>query len=300
MIAVTILGSNSAVPAYGRHPTSQLIQTRDQYFLIDCGEGTQLQMDTYKIKRSKINHIFISHLHGDHYFGLIGLLNTFGLNKRTTDLHVYSPPGLEKVVQMQLNLADARLPYPLHFHDITGNGVLFENEKIQVSTFEVNHRIACFGFLFSEKKYPFKLDIDQVRKYQIPKEFYENLHYGEDYFTATGEKILNKQLTIKAKPGKSYAYCADTAYFEKICPHIQGVDLMYHETTYLKELEEKAVARFHSTTLDAAKIASLAKAKRLLIGHFSSMYENLDLFREEVQSAFENSDLALEGTTYFA
>lgn len=300
MIAVTILGNNSAVPAYGRHPTAQVVQTRNHFFLIDCGEGTQMQMSLYKIKRSKINHIFISHLHGDHYFGLIGLLNSFALNRRDNDLHIYAPEGLEKIIQLQLTLADAQLPYLIHYHKLEKEGILIEDDKIQVSAFKVNHRITCFGFVFREKKFLRKLNIEQVRKFNIPKEFYGNLHHGDDYFTPENEVIQNEILTTAASPAKTYAYCADTAYFENICQHIRDVDLVYHEATYLHELEEKARARFHSTTIHAATIAKKSNVGRLLLGHFSSMYEELEIFREEARTVFENTEISQEGTCYIA
>ncbi len=300
MIAVTILGNNSAVPAYGRHPTAQVVQTREQFFLVDCGEGTQMRMDQHKIRRSKINHIFISHLHGDHYFGLIGLLNTYGLNKRENDLHIYAPEGLEDVIKMQLSMADAHLPYSLHFHILNEAGIICEDDKIIVSAFKVNHRIPCFGFHFREKRFPRKLNISQVRKFKIPKEFYENLHYGEDFVMTDQTVIPNEQLTFPAAPSRTYAYCADTAYFEDICKYIHGVDLMYHESTYLSDQAEKARSRYHATSVDAAMIAKKANAGRLLLGHFSSMYEDLDEFEREAREVFENAEVSVEGTCYVA
>lgn len=298
MIAVTILGNNSAVPAHGRHPTSQVVQTIDQFFLVDCGEGTQLQMNLYKIRKSRINHIFISHLHGDHYFGLIGLINTYGLNKRTADLHIYAPKGLKEIIQLQLNTVNSHMPYELIFHQIDMEGILYEDEKISISCFEVRHRIPCYGFLFREKKNPRKLNIRQVNKHRVPKTFYENLHQGEDFITDNGKVIKNENLTIATTPGKSYAYCADTAYFEDICDKIKNVDLIYHETTYLHDLEEKAGTRFHSTSIQAATIAKKSNAGRLLMGHFSSMYDSLDEFVVEASTVFPNCEVALEGVCY--
>lgn len=300
MIAVTILGNNSAVPAYGRHPTAQLVQTQNHFFLVDCGEGTQMQMTKYKIKRNKINHIFISHLHGDHYFGLIGLLNSFALNRREHELHIYSPAGLEEIIRLQLHIADSQLPFPLLFHNLQHDGDIMDDDKIKVSAFKVHHRIECFGFIFREKKFPRKLNIDQVRKYKVPKQFYDRLHEGEDYTTPEKNIIRNELLTTAAAPAKSYAYCADTSYFENICHHIRNVDLVYHESTYLHAMEEKAKARFHSTTIHAATIAKKSNAGRLLLGHFSSMYEELEIFREEACTVFENTEVSREGTCYIA
>lgn len=298
MLAVTILGNNSAVPAYDRHPTAQVVQTDEHTFLVDCGEGTQMQMNALKVRRAKINHIFISHLHGDHYFGLIGLLNSFGLNNRVADLHLYAPSDLEAIIQIQLNAASSILPYQLYFHDLEGEGVLFEDKKIVVSSFKVKHRIDCWGFLFREKKNPRKIHLQKARKHRVPSSFYEQLHQGEDYVTPQNTIIPNKDLTVANLPPKSYAYCADTGYFETICEKIKGVDLMYHEATYLDALEEKANSRFHSTSKQAARIAKKAGAKRLILGHFSSMYEELDAFKTEAREIFENTDLAMEGVCF--
>lgn len=300
MIAVTILGSNSALPAHGRHPTSQVVQTRNQTFLVDSGEGTQFQINNFKIKPGRINHIFISHLHGDHYFGLIGLLTSMGLSNRQQDLHIYSPKGLKEIIELQVAASHAVLPYTIHFHVIESDGILLEDSTIAVSAFRVNHRIDCFGFLFQEKKNPRKLNIDQVHRYQVPISEFEKLHQGENYTTPEGKLISNETLTYPAKPGKKYAFCADTAYYEAIIPFIKDADMIYHETTYLQDQEEKAASRFHSTSVQAARIAQKANVKKLLIGHFSSKYENLSPFHEEASEIFKNCELALEGASYIA
>lgn len=298
MIAVTILGNNSAVPAHNRHPSAQIVQAAEHTFLIDCGEGTQMQMDLYKIRRSKIGHIFISHLHGDHYFGLIGLLTSFGLNNRLNDLHLYAPQKLEAIIQIQLDAANALLPYSLHFHPLEKEGNIFEDKKISVECFKVNHRIECWGFKFREKKNLRKIIIQEAKKYKIPTSFYEQLHAGQDFINPQGERIKNDLLTMPHAPEKSYAYCADTAYFESLCDKIRGVDLLYHEATYLQDLEKKAESRFHSTSKQAAMIAKKCGAKRLIIGHFSSMYDTLGKFEEEAREIFENTDLSAEGVCY--
>lgn len=259
-----------------------------------------MQMNIYKIRRSKINHIFISHLHGDHYFGLIGLLNSLGLNQRTHELHIYSPQPLKEIIDLQLKVANAALSYPLHFHDLQNEEVIFEDKKISVECFTVKHRIECWGFLFREKKNPRKLDIRMVRSYNIPSSFYESLHEGKDFITDSNEVIKNGILTTATVPPKAYAYCADTSYFELIAEKIKGVDLLYHESTYLHALEDKAASRFHSTAKQAAMIAKKAGAKKLLLGHFSSMYETLDEFKTEACEVFENSEVAEEGTCYIA
>lgn len=300
MIGVTILGNNSALPAHGRHPTSQVVQASDHQFLIDCGEGTLFQLNKYKIRRSKFNHIFISHLHGDHYFGLIGLINSYGLNNREADLHIYSPKGLKEIIEIQLETAHVQLPFGLHFHILEEEGIILKEDTITVSAFKVNHRIPCFGFLFQEVRNPRKLNIGQVKKYNVPVSFYESLHQGADFVLPDGQVIPNKDLTVARTPGKTYAYCADTAYMEAICEHIKGADLVYHESTYLKDKEERAADRFHSTTVQAATIAKKANVKRLLIGHYSSMYEDISPFQEEARVIFTNTEATIEGTCYRA
>jgi ribonuclease Z len=298
MFGVTILGNNSALPAFNRHPTAQVVTLDDQLFLIDCGEATQMQLSRYKIRRSKINHIFISHLHGDHYFGLPGLLTSFGLLGRTHELHVYSPSTLKPIIDLMLKAADTVLPFDLHFHVLWEEGIIVNEEKFSVECFKVSHRIECYGFIIREKKKPRRINREQVLKYGIPATFYERLKNGEDHTTKSGELLKNEQLTVANTPGKSYAYCADTGYLESIADKAKNVSLMYHETTYLKDLENRAESRFHSTTIQAGKIATLTNAKRLIIGHFSSKYESLEPFLEETKEVFENTALALEGVTY--
>lgn len=298
MLALTILGNNSAIPAHGRNPTAQVLQTNDENYLIDCGEGTQNQLNKYKIKRSKINNIFISHLHGDHYFGLIGLLTSMGLLGRTNDLHVYAPPMLQQIIQLHLDAANTILPYTLFFHILKEEGEIANDKKLSVSAFKVNHRIDCFGFLFKEKKNLKRILPEKVKMYEIPEAFYGELQKGKDYITKRGTIVSNDDVTIPAPPARSYAYCADTIYDETIAEKIKGADLVYHETTYLKDLEERAAARYHCTTTQAGNIAKLAGAKKLLIGHFSSKYENLDQFLIETKEIFENTEIALEGACF--
>jgi ribonuclease Z len=298
VIAVTILGNNSAIPSHNRHPTAQVLQTEDQLVLIDCGEGTQMQMSLYKIKRSRINHIFISHLHGDHYFGLIGLLNSLSLNKRTNDLHIYGPEKLQSIIEIQMDASGNGFPFTIHFHKLEKEEILLETKKLSVECFKVNHRIECWGFIFREIKNARKIIPSEVNKYNIPKSFYENLHHGEDYVTAGKEVIKNEILTEPTEQPRSYAYCADTAFYNPIAEKIKNVDLVYHESTYLADLEKKASARFHSTSKQAAEIAKKAGAKKLLLGHFSSMYETLEKFKEEACEIFENTEIAEEGTCY--
>ncbi len=298
MIAVTILGNNSASPAHGRHPTSQVVHTGDHTFLVDCGEGTLFQMSRYKIKMSRINHIFISHLHGDHYFGLIGLINTYSLNHRENDLHIYSPRLLREIIEIQMKAAGAFLTYNIHYHILEEGEILFQDDKVSVSSFKVHHQIPCFGFLFRELKNKRKLNFPEVEKYDIPREYYDRLHQGEDFISLDGKVIPNSILTFPRRRGKSYAYCADTMYMEGICAHIRNVDLVYHESTYLQEQSERAEKRFHSTTLQAATIAKLANAKKLLLGHYSSMYDDVEIFGEEARTVFKNTEVSHEGVSY--
>ena len=298
MLSLTILGNNSAIPAFGRNPTSQVLQNLDECFLIDCGEGTQLQLARYKIKRNKINHIFISHLHGDHYFGLIGLISSMGLQGRTADLYIYAPALLETILLLQLEAAKTTLPFPLHFKALDGEGSIYVGQKITVEIFKVSHRIDCWGFLFRERKNPRKLDPQRVKSYEIPASFYDALQMGSDYITKKGTIIPNEEVTIPNTAGRSYAYCADTIYDERIAEKVKQVNVLYHEATYLKDLEERAAARFHSTTTQAASIALKAGVDRLLIGHFSSKYELLDEFLSEASEVFPQTELALEGLCF--
>ena len=262
MQGVTILGNNSAVPAFDRHPTAQVLTVRDHLYLIDCGEGTQIQIIHYKIRRSKIHRIFISHLHGDHYFGLIGLINSMGLLGRIQPLHIHGPEPLWEILQLQLREADTHLPFDLQFHPLPYEGFVAEDKHSTVHCFRTNHRIACWGFLFAEKE------------------------------VTRSEKAAGRE------QGMTYAFCADTRYDESLVEKIRGVDWMYHETTYLDDLRATAEARYHSTTRQAAEIAKLAGAGNLLIGHFSSKYADLEPFREEAAEVFPKTYLALEGTTF--
>jgi ribonuclease Z len=255
MLAVTILGNNSALSMHNRHQTAQVVTANDQQFLVDCGESTQDQLQRFKIKRSKIDHIFISHLHGDHYYGLPGLLNSYSLNNRERPLHLYATPILKEIIELQLKAADARLNYELIFHPITEAGNLLTFDGIEVSCFPVSHRIPCWGFVF--------------------------------------RSTLKKDTRML-----KYAFCGDTKYDEKILPFIENADLIYHESTYLEDQKEKAEARFHSTSMEAATIAGKAGAGRLLLGHFSSKYPDLTQFEIEAKQTFENTEVSKEGVTY--
>jgi ribonuclease Z len=298
MFGVTILGNNSAIPAYNRHPTAQLVTLNNHAFLIDCGEGTQMQMMKYKVRHNKINHIFISHLHGDHYFGLMGILTSMGLMRREAPLHLFAPLLLQEIIQLQLKVADTTLPYELHFHPLTEEGIITDHPNFSISCFNTYHRIPCWGFIIREKKQLRKINRDQAVAFEIPVAYYEQLKTGADYETKEGLLIKNESVTFPNTPPLSYAYAADTLFDERIAEKVKNVSLLYHETTYLKDLDERAMIRFHSTTVQAGEIAKKAEVGKLLIGHFSSKYEKLDDFLSETKSVFHNTDLAIEGVTY--
>ena len=298
MLAVTILGNNSALPAYDRHPTAQLVTLDDQLFLVDCGEGTQVQLSRYRIRWGRINHIFISHLHGDHYFGLPGFLNSMGLLQREHDLHLFAPAPLKEILDLQFKAANTILPYKLHFHPLVKDEMIIKNDRFQVECFATKHRVECYGFRFQQVKAPRRINPEKAVQHGIPAVFYDRLKYGENYITKDGKVVFNETVTEPAPQPKSYAFCADTLYDEDLIEKIKNVDLLYHETTYLKDLAERAYSRFHSTTWQAATIAKKANVGRLLIGHFSSKYDKLDIFQIEAREVFEDTDLAIEGVTY--
>lgn len=300
MLAVTILGNNSALPAYDRHPTSQVVTLDDSLFLVDCGEGTQQQLAKYRIRWSRINYIFISHLHGDHYFGLPGFLHSMGLLHREHELHLFAPAPLKQILDLQLEAASNHLPYTLHFHPLEQDGVIVQNDKFKVTCFSTKHRIPCWGFRFDQVRAPRRVNPEKAIEYGVPAAFYDRLKWGEDYTTKTGEVIKNEWVTNQGVKPLSYAYSADTIFDETLIEKVQGVDLLYHETTYLKDLEKRATLRFHSTTTQAACIAKGANVGRLLIGHFSSKYDKLDIFEQEACEVFPNTSLALEGVTFRA
>lgn len=229
MLAVTILGNNSALPAYDRHPTAQVVTLDEYLFLVDCGEGTQMQLSRYKMRRSRISHIFISHLHGDHYFGLIGLITSMGLMNREQDLHLFAPAPLKQMIDWQLDIAATALPYTLHFHPLQGEGTIIKTDKFEVTAFKTFHRIDCWGFRFAQVKPPRKVNPVKAREHEIPAAFFDRLKQGEDYRKQSGEIVQNEWVTDAAPAPKSYAYAADTIYHETIAEKVSGVDLLYHE-----------------------------------------------------------------------
>ena len=297
---ISILGSSSATPIYQRHPTAQVINIHERLFLVDCGEGTLLQMNRYKIKFHRINHIFISHLHGDHYLGLVGLLSTMHLQGRTIDLHLYCPEPLKEIIDVQLKYSDTNLKFQLQYHflDPAIPAIIYEDESLVVKTIILHHRIPCTGFLFSEKKGLRKLLKNKLNEYQVPIEAYQDLKNGMDYVFPDGRKISNDILSASPREPRSYAFCSDTAYNEGVAAAVQHVDLLYHEATFLSDKQERAKETFHSTAAQAGSIALKAKVKRLIIGHYSARYKNLYPLLEEAKEIFKETTLAIEGDKF--
>ena len=256
-----------------------------------------MQIAKYNVRWGKIKYIFISHLHGDHYFGLIGIITSMCLLGRQDNLHVYGPTKLKEIIELQLSVAETSIPFKLYFTALEEDGLIVNENKFTVSCFATQHRIPCRGFIIKEKKKPRKINKDTISKYQIPTAFYDRLKDGED-FTADGKIIRNEEVTLPTSPCRSYVYSADTIYDRKIAELASGANLLYHETTYVKTMTENALLRFHSTTHQAASIALEAGVEKLIIGHFSSKYEKLEVYLEEAKEVFSNSHLAIEGVTH--
>lgn len=291
---LTILGCHSSIPTKKFHPTSQILEIRGHIFLIDCGEGSQVQMNRVKIKFNKLCNIFISHLHGDHYFGLIGLLSTLQLLGREKYLNIYSPKGLQEIINIHLKWSESRLNYNINYYELNNNifEKIFEDEKVEVYTFPLNHRIQTNGFLFKEKFVKKNLNINEIRKYpEIKISDYNSIKYGNDFITNDGIIISNNRLTIKNRDSISYAFCSDTAYNPSIINYINKVNLLYHESTFLNIEKNRAEFTKHSTAEQAAKIASKAKVGKLLLGHYSNRFKNINNFKIEAQKYFYNTEL---------
>lgn len=297
---VTILGSSGAVPAYGRMPSAQFIEVQNRYFLIDCGEGAQMQLARYNLYLHRIDHIFISHLHGDHYLGLMGLLFTLHLNRRATDLHLYSHKGLDEIILTQLKYSSSALNFKIIFHTLTPHAkeIIFEDDAITVETIPLSHKIVCSGFLIREKNKPRRID-KNVLPAGLSFRQIQALKAGEDVADEEGKVLYkNEMLTNPPRKSRSYAYCSDTQYFEPLVEHLSKVDLLYHEATFTVEDKEKATETMHSTASQAALIAQKAKVGKLLIGHFSARYKELDGLLHEARRNFTNTVLAVEGETF--
>ncbi len=297
---LTILGCYAATPRTITNPTSQILEIRNRMFLIDCGEGTQVQLRKNKLKFSKINHIFISHLHGDHFYGLVGLISTFMLLNRQTELHIYGPKGIKEIILIQLRYADSFTGYDLYFHELETkqSEVIYEDDKVIVKTIPLRHRIYTNGFLFQEKVGDRKLNIDVVNQYEIDSCYYQKIKNGKDITLEDGTVLSNEELTFDPIKPKSYAFCSDTMYDELIIPIIQGVDVLYHEATFLESEADKAQKTKHSTAKEAATIALKANVKQLILGHYSTRYANIELFKEEATSIFPTTYLADDGKIF--
>ena len=297
---LTVLGCYAATPRTITNPTSQVLEMKNRLFLIDCGEGTQVQLRKNKIKFSKINHIFISHLHGDHCYGLIGLVSTFMLLNRENDLHIYGPQGIKEIIRLQLKLSNSWPVFKLFFHELTSteSEVIFEDEKVIVKTIPLKHRIYTNGFLFQEKTGERKLDINAVQEYEIETCYFQNIKNGKDITLEDGTTISNHLLSHNPVPPKSYAFCSDTIFDESIAPIIENVDVLYHESTFLDSEEHLSEKTMHSTAKQAARIALKAKVSTLILGHYSTRYDSIELFKTEAQTIFPNVLLADDGKSF--
>ncbi len=297
---VHILGSNSAIADHGRHPTSQVVSISNHYMLVDCGEGTQERLKEFKVKWFRIDHIFISHLHGDHYYGLIGLLTTYNLLKRTQPLTIYSPLLLKDIIALQLKASQTQLNYELKFIDTKDDGqhLLLENEQLEVHSFPLYHKIPTTGFLFKQKEGERRLLVEKVEGLPIERTDYALLKKGIDITDKEGNRINAEAVTVAGSSPKTYAFCSDTTYNKSLVSHITDADLLYHEATFLENDRERAEETKHSTALQAAQIAKQSNVKKLLIGHFSSRYPDLSDLLKEAQSVFTNTALAEEGEVF--
>ena len=297
---LTILGSNSAIPIHGRNHTAQHLKIQNNHYLIDCGEGTQLQLQRFKLKAQRLDAIFISHLHGDHYLGLVGLLSSLHLQGRIRELHLFGPPPLSDIITSQLRYSDTTFRYPLHFHplDMDEKMVIYENNKITVSTLPLQHRVPCVGYIFKEKPHPLRIDKDALPENISHKEL-ADLKKGENILDESGNiKYKAKDLTFKGKRARTYAYCTDTLYLPELAKPLKGVDLLYHEATFLTEKELKATNTYHATAGQAAQLAKDSDVGELIIGHFSARYKDLTPLEEEARKTFKNTFLAIEGKMF--
>ncbi len=295
-----ILGCYAATPKTMTHPTAQVLEIKNQLFLIDCGEGTQVEMRRNNIRFARIQRIFISHLHGDHFFGLPGLIATFRLLGREKELHIYGPKGVKEAITLLLKLGNSWTDYPLIFHELSSSEpeCIYEDAQLKVQTIPLKHRIYTNGFLFSEKPRPRKLHIEAVKKFGIDKAYYRKIKNGADITLEDGRRVANKQLTLDPNPPRRYAYCSDTSFDPTIVPIVRGVDMLYHEATFLDSEEVLASKTGHSTARQAARIAQQAAVGQLLLGHYSTRYKSLEPFRAEAETIFPGVVLAEEGKAY--
>ena len=294
---IDILGCGSATPTTRHNPSSQIINVRDKLFMIDCGEGTQLQLRRSKLRFGRLNRIFISHLHGDHCFGLIGLISTLGLLGRTGDLIIHSVAGLEEILRPEIDFFCKDHPFQVKIEtfDPKKSEIIYDDRSVTVKTIPLKHRVPCAGFLFQEKQKEAHLISDLIKFYNIPIKELDKIKQGADFITEEGNVIPNARLTTPAEPARSYAYCSDTAYDERIIPIVEGVDLLYHEATFANSDTPRAKQTGHSTAQQAAEIAKRANVKKLMLGHFSARYPDNQILLDEAKGIFENTILANEG-----
>ncbi|MDP2525179.1 MULTISPECIES: ribonuclease Z [Maribacter] len=297
---LTVLGCYAATPRTLTNPTSQVLEINNQVVLIDCGEGTQVELRRHKIKFSRINHIFISHLHGDHFFGLPGFISTMRLLGREKALHVYGPKGIKEAITLLLKLGDSWTNYPLLFHELTSKEqeLIFEDDKISVTTIPLDHRVYTNGYLFREKLGKRKLNVTAAEKYGIDKAYYNNIKNGKNITLDNGTIVSNSELTFDPPEPKSYAFCSDTVYDESLAEKIKNVDVLYHESTFLETETDLAVKTKHATAKQAAMVAKEANVKTLVLGHYSTRYKSIALFKEEASTIFPNVVLADDGKTF--
>ena len=291
---LTILGFNSAIPTVNSSPTAQFLEMEERAFLIDCGEGTQVQLRKAKARFSKINHIFISHLHGDHCFGLPGLIASFRLLGRETPLHIYAPKGIKEMLETIFRITETHKGFELIYHELESKKSvkIFEDNRLEVFTIPLNHRIYCNGYLFREKPKERHLNMQEISKYpEIETCDYHNLKLGKDFVLSDGYVLKNEMLTTEPSKSVSYAFCSDTRYHESTLPIIENVDVLYHEATFLHELKEMADYTGHTTALEAARIARKANVGKLILGHFSNRYHDLNVFTDEAREVFANTFL---------
>jgi len=297
---LTILGSSSALPTSERYPSAHVLNAHERLFLIDCGEGTQMQLRKNKIRFGKINHIFISHLHGDHVFGLYGLLSTFSLMGRENPVHLYAPENYQHILHSHLNDFDIHLSFEIDFIPLSGKDPvqILDDKYITVTSFPLEHRVPTFGFLFREKKSERNIIKECIAEYQIPTVRIPAIKKGEDYMTPDGVIIKNEDITLPPSEPLSYAYCSDTKYFKRLASFVKGVSLLYHEATFDKSKEDLAAVTGHSTTLDAARTALDANVGSLLIGHFSARYRDISFLVEEAKTLFPQTFPAIDGKSF--
>ncbi|WP_291150063.1 ribonuclease Z [Flavobacterium sp. UBA7680] len=297
---LTILGCYAATPRTLTNPTSQVLEIKNRLFLIDCGEGTQVQLRKNKIKFSKINHIFISHLHGDHLYGLIGTISTFSLLGRTTDLHIYGPKGIKELILLQLKLTESWTTYNLFFHELESkeSEVIFEDNRVIVKTIPLKHRVYTNGYLFQEKPGERKLNVEAAQHYNIHTAYYQKIKNGGNVTLDDGTVIENEKLSFDPIPAMSYAFCSDTVYNEDVIPIIENADVLYHESTFLESEAPLAQKTLHSTAKEAARIALKANVKHLVLGHYSTRYDGIERFKEEAEEIFPNVILGDDGLSF--